>query len=359
MSSNNEVAMTIIDPGNRRWAQLLDLGSKVQDLIPVIIKRIDLPEGINYQLIHIDSGRSLEATKTLLNYDISPGDMLQLSPVRDKLLTDLLDALYEEAVDYVAKELWGQAEARIETIRRLDPTYPDPQGVIPALAARSVVAGAASVGQTAQAAPASTSTSAPQPPVTGNASVGSVQSGAGQTAAASSGGCSGIAWLVLAVIVAAVVWTAVRNFDDIRGFLTDLPFVSTLLGDGSGDEPRLGTGDVQVTLRWDSAADIDLHVIDPADEEIWYSNPAAASGGQLDVDANGNCGDDPPVENIFWERGAAPFGAYVVRVNYYQDCGTSAPVDYEVTIRIDDRVVDVRSGTLQPGEMHELGQFSR
>ena len=49
---------------------------------------------------------------------------------------------------------------------------------------------------------------------------------------------------------------------------------------------RVGTGDVQVTLSWDTDSDVDLHVVDPSGEEIFYGNRESASGGMLDLDSN-------------------------------------------------------------------------
>src|SRR5205085_2107616 len=45
-------------------------------------------------------------------------------------------------------------------------------------------------------------------------------------------------------------------------------------------EPPLGTGDVQVTLRWSGTSDLDLHVTDPAGAEINFSTPTSPRGGQ-------------------------------------------------------------------------------
>src|SRR5690606_2935905 len=46
-------------------------------------------------------------------------------------------------------------------------------------------------------------------------------------------------------------------------------------------EPELGTGDVQITLRWESDADLDLHVTEPNGTEIWYADKGpTATGGQ-------------------------------------------------------------------------------
>lgn len=109
-------------------------------------------------------------------------------------------------------------------------------------------------------------------------------------------------------------------------------------------EPDLGTGDVQMTLRWDSRADIDLHVIDPRGEEIAFYNPYSSSGGQLDVDANFPCGQNMfYVENIFWPTGRAPSGMYQVFVRELSLCGDSSPT-WELTVRVDGRTVLVETG---------------
>src|SRR5262249_29155593 len=75
----------------------------------------------------------------------------------------------------------------------------------------------------------------------------------------------------------------------------------------------VGTGDVQVSLSWTTQADVDLHVVDPANEEIYWAHRDSLSGGQLDLDSNAACGSDGPRnENITWPMGAAPNGAYQV-----------------------------------------------
>ena len=87
---------------------------------------------------------------------------------------------------------------------------------------------------------------------------------------------------------------------------------------------QVGTGDVQVTLSWDTDSDVDLHVIDPRGEEIYYANPRSASGGQLDLDSNAGCNIDRiRNENITWPTGRAPRGQYTVRVDYWSSCGVA------------------------------------
>lgn len=97
---------------------------------------------------------------------------------------------------------------------------------------------------------------------------------------------------------------------------------------------QVGTGDVQVSLSWSVPADIDLHVVDPSGEEIYYGNDASASGGVLDLDSNAGCGiDNVDNENITWATGTAPRGTYTVRVDNWDSC-TQARIEYVVTVNV-------------------------
>jgi uncharacterized protein YfaP (DUF2135 family) len=113
---------------------------------------------------------------------------------------------------------------------------------------------------------------------------------------------------------------------------------------------ELGTGDVQVTLRWASPADIDLHVTEPDGTEIWYGDTGPTStGGELDVDSNVGCQQEASVENIFWPTGQAPSGTYTIEVNGFQvdDCGSG---DYTVTAQVRGEEVLVESGSVGEDE---------
>ena len=88
----------------------------------------------------------------------------------------------------------------------------------------------------------------------------------------------------------------------------------------------VGTGDVQVTVQWDTDADVDLHVEDPQGWEIYWANRQSPSGGELDLDSNAACNTDGVRnENIVWAVGTAPQGTYTVRVDYWSNC------DYTMT----------------------------
>ncbi len=97
----------------------------------------------------------------------------------------------------------------------------------------------------------------------------------------------------------------------------------------------VGTGEVQVNVTWNSKADIDLYVVDPSSQEIYYGRRRSTTGGELDLDSNAACASDGPrAENVYWRGGLiAPRGEYAVRVNNWANCG-EARTDYVVTINV-------------------------
>lgn len=110
----------------------------------------------------------------------------------------------------------------------------------------------------------------------------------------------------------------------------------------------VGTGDLQVSLSFDNAKDVDLHLIEPeyinADGEpvsfysrhIYYGNNAAYySGGILDLDSNAGCDiDNVNNENITYseESGFVPAGTYKVYVDLFENCDPNIPTNYVVTV---------------------------
>jgi hypothetical protein len=91
-------------------------------------------------------------------------------------------------------------------------------------------------------------------------------------------------------------------------------------------------GDIQVSVAWETVADVDLHVVDPSGEEIYYGNRSSSSGGELDIDANAACGTSSLFqENVGWAPRSAPTGQYIVRVDYWSACGV-VQTDYIVTV---------------------------
>jgi len=98
------------------------------------------------------------------------------------------------------------------------------------------------------------------------------------------------------------------------------------------------SGTLAVTLEWDSATDLDLHVVAPANNdagvvEVWTKHRSAdvqstdagmLSDGTLDFDSNADCQiDGRDQENVLW-NGPAPIGHYVVRVAASSLCGLTS-----------------------------------
>lgn len=130
----------------------------------------------------------------------------------------------------------------------------------------------------------------------------------------------------------------------------------------ASNEPVLGTGDVQVTLRWDTTDDLDLWVTDPSGETIFYSHPASASGGKLDVDANARCNNpiDNPVENVFWPAGKAPGGHYKVEVAFYARCENQhSTVPFTVRVLVDGKVRTFHGSVSSAGDRVSIFEFTR
>ncbi len=141
------------------------------------------------------------------------------------------------------------------------------------------------------------------------------------------------------------IYLAQVNNADLACYLRSLEGVqydlSALCGGfETAQEVVLQTGDVQVTLRWDTADDLDLYVRDPFGDEVFYGNPAIASGGLLDVDANAGCTAQmaAPVENIFWPTGEGKPGDYLVTIELFSHCGAEVPVNFTLTTLIKGEV---------------------
>lgn len=98
---------------------------------------------------------------------------------------------------------------------------------------------------------------------------------------------------------------------------------------------QVGTGDLQISLSWDTESDVDLHLIEPDSEEIFYGEMRSDDGGELDLDSNAGCDiDHVKNENITYQGAVPEQGHYIVRVDYWAACEAAGTTNFVVTVTI-------------------------
>lgn len=339
----SEIAIAVRDPDGKRHAQLVHDDLPVHEVTILFVHRLDLPGKLNYEVRSQGAKKALDADKSLNAQKIEAGSELEIRPLRD----DLFDILVEELKAEILSDVKGEVKERAKrTLTAL-------------LGSREAAQELASAGGQASG-PAAKMDAAPEPADAQPTPAETAPSEAAPGRAGSRGSC--LRWGCATVVVAGLAAAALLYFfyDDYLA-----PTVEAMIGQLTGvsqrEEPVLGTGDVQVTLRWTNPVDLDLHVYDPDGEQIWFSNTSSASGGALDVDANGQCGDDAPVENVFWPTDGAPLGSYAVYVVYYQDCGYVGASAYSVALLVDGVSYGPFEGVFSgaTGEEHFVTSFDR
>jgi hypothetical protein len=86
-------------------------------------------------------------------------------------------------------------------------------------------------------------------------------------------------------------------------------------------------GVLRTSLSWYNYDDLDIHVIEPNNNKIYFSTPRSSSSGVLDVDMNAGAGHTrEAVENIVWtDERKMHEGTYTVQVNNYRKRETTNP----------------------------------
>ncbi len=100
---------------------------------------------------------------------------------------------------------------------------------------------------------------------------------------------------------------------------------------------------LRVVLSWDSpGTDIDLHVISPDGQHVWYGERVVKNGGALDVDVTTGYGPE------IYSSVAPAKGAYHVYVNYFGSGGNTGTVTIaQVTIIANENTPRERQQTFR------------
>jgi len=122
---------------------------------------------------------------------------------------------------------------------------------------------------------------------------------------------------------------------------------------------------VEVNVSWNQPSDVDLHVVEPSGNEIFFGNKGPSpTGGTLDLNSNdaplgatGVCAiDNVDNENVSWPTGTPAAGTYQVKVDYFSTCGVRNVTSFVVTIT-NNGVVSTFTGefTLDEADANQSG----
>ena len=136
------------------------------------------------------------------------------------------------------------------------------------------------------------------------------------------------------------------NFDikvavqDTSGNVSEVSYITVSL-------IQAGTGRLQVSCSWNQLNDVDLHLIEPNQEEIYYGNGISTSGGDLDVDSNADCSiDNINNENItYGDTAVIQSGEYIVNVDLYANCNIDDTTNYNITAYYEGELITPTFGT--------------
>jgi hypothetical protein len=124
------------------------------------------------------------------------------------------------------------------------------------------------------------------------------------------------------------------------------------------------TGDVQVSIGWNTTDDIDVHVFFRSSNQnsyISWTNRYGACGGILDVDMNANSYrlNNKPVENVFWPVGHSPYGEFVVSLHHFRNWSGAKSVPVTLIIKVDNETKVINTESIYGRPMVEIARFNR
>lgn len=109
-----------------------------------------------------------------------------------------------------------------------------------------------------------------------------------------------------------------------------------------------GTGLLQISLSWNQPNDVDLHLIQPDGQRIYFGTTTSTNGGELDVDSNAACSiDNINNENIYYADLAevtVQNGEYEVLVDLWSNCDIPDNTNYNVVAYYDGELIVPTTG---------------
>jgi hypothetical protein len=134
---------------------------------------------------------------------------------------------------------------------------------------------------------------------------------------------------------------ATRYGKEIGG--TEGNYILTVITGAAASVPQAVTdlalpqGSIEISLVWNTPADLQLLVSDPSRASVYDDIPTIASGGALVASGNVGCRvptSATPVSYTYWPDGLARAGTYEIEVWYQSECLQTAPVQFTLTIEV-------------------------
>lgn len=124
------------------------------------------------------------------------------------------------------------------------------------------------------------------------------------------------------------------------------------------------TGDVQISIGWNTIDDIDLHVNFRNKFGISFINwmsPNGACGGELDVDMNANRTylTNKPVENVYWPAGKSLDGEYIVSIHNFRSWSGQAVVPVTIIIKVGGSTKVLQANAVYGRGVTEITRFNK
>ena len=119
----------------------------------------------------------------------------------------------------------------------------------------------------------------------------------------------------------------------------------------------LPDGAVEISLIWNTNADIQLLVRDPIGDSVFDDEPFINSGGILEVGGNVNCTvaeTARPVSYIYWPSGFLRPGTYEIEVWFQDDCDDPNPVEFSLNIAVNGETIAVERQRPLPNQKYVI-----
>jgi hypothetical protein len=124
------------------------------------------------------------------------------------------------------------------------------------------------------------------------------------------------------------------------------------------------TGDIQISIAWNTVDDIDLHVKfqDKFGQFSYISwmNRSGINGGMLDIDMNAHPANLTPraVENVFWPFGSSPNGDFMVGIHNFRNWSGAASVPVTILIKTNKGTKTIKAVAVFGQQPQEIIRFS-